>query len=166
MTTPEARLRGWHQVVPGRNDAMRNYFRQAGVKGFSRRGLVVADGLKQSNPDCLRGKWPFIIALDYGIGHQVCKLEVPAVMPSDSQVKNGAEMKQTMYAFLADLVPEMRATEMRRGVIFLGAISFSTVEYEHVMIVEVKYDNQPFDSSYNKITVRFTNPACQQPAAH
>jgi hypothetical protein len=108
----------------------------------------------------------FDLVVDYGVGHQVCTLQVPAVMPTDSQVKNGAEMKQKMCAFLADLVPEMRGTEMRRGVIFLGAVSFSTVEYEHVMIVEVKYDNQPFDSSYNKITVRFTNPACQQQAAH
>ena len=48
----------------------------------------------------------------------------------------------------------------------MGASSLSTVEYEHVMISETKYDSQPFDSGYNKITVRFKNSACQQPAAH
>jgi hypothetical protein len=105
----------------------------------------------------------FDLVVNYGIGHQVCTLQVPAVMPTDSQVRNGAEMKQKMGAFLADLVPDaMRGTEMGRGVILLGAISLSTVEYEHVMIVETQYANQ--NSIHNKITVRFKNPACQQPA--
>jgi hypothetical protein len=106
----------------------------------------------------------FDLVVDYGANHQVCTLQVPAVMPTDSQVQNGAEVKQKMYAFLADLVPDaMRGKEMRRGVVVVGAISLSTVEYENVMISETKYANH---SSYNKITVRFTNPACQQPAAH
>jgi hypothetical protein len=48
----------------------------------------------------------------------------------------------------------------------MGASSLSTMEYEHVMISETKYDSQPFDIGYNKITVRFKNSACQQPAAH
>jgi hypothetical protein len=39
------------------------------------------------------------------------------------------------------------------------------VEYEQVTISETEYANQPFDSSYNKITVQFKSPACQQPAA-
>ena len=71
-------------------------------------------------------------------------------------------------AFLAELVPDsMRGKEMLRGrVLVMGASSLSTVEYEHVMISETKYDSQPFDSGYNKITVRFKNSACQQPAAH
>jgi hypothetical protein len=109
----------------------------------------------------------FDLVVDYGVGHQVCTLQVPAVMPTDSQIKNGTEMKHQMYAFLADLVPDaMRGKEMGRGVIEMGAISFSTVEYERVMISETQYANQHFDSSHNKITVRFKNPACQQPAAH
>ena len=110
----------------------------------------------------------FDLVVDYGAGHQVCTIEVPAVMPTDSQIRNGAEMKQKMYAFLADLVPDaMRGSQIGgRGVIYLGAVSFSTVEYEHVMIIEVEYSNQGFDSNNNKITVRFKNSACQQPAAH
>jgi hypothetical protein len=107
----------------------------------------------------------FDLVVDYGVGHQVCKLEVPALMPTDSQVKNGAEMKQKMYAFLADLVPDaMRGTQAGgRGVISLSAISFSMVEYEHVTIIEANDFNQPF-SSDNTITVQFKSPACQQPA--
>ena len=109
----------------------------------------------------------FDLVVDYGVGHQVCKLQIPALMPTDSQVKNGAEMKQKMYAFLADLVPDaMRGTQAGgRGVIFLGAISFSIVEYEHVTIIEANYANQPF-SSDNTLTVKFKNAACQEPTAH
>jgi hypothetical protein len=87
-------------------------------------------------------------------------------MPTDSQIQNGAEMKQKIYAFLADLVPDaMRGKETGQYVLFSGAFSLSTVEYEHVMISEAEYANQPFDSSYNKITVRFKKPDCQQPTA-
>jgi len=69
-----------------------------------------------------------------------------------------------MYAFLAELVPDsLRGEERGRGTIYLGAISLSIVEYEHVMIIEAHNDNQPFD---NKITVQFKSPACQQPTAH
>ena len=109
----------------------------------------------------------FDLVVDYGVGHQVCTLQVPAVMPTDSRIQNGAEMKQKMYAFLADVVPDaMRGKETQRGVLVSGAFSQSFVEYEHVMISEANYANQVFDSIYNKITVRFKNPACQQPAAH
>jgi hypothetical protein len=104
----------------------------------------------------------FDLVVDYGVGHQVCTLQVPAVMPTDSQIKNGTEMKQKMYALLADLVPDaMRGKEMGRGMGTTGA--FSTVgftEYEHVTIVET------YSGSKDTITVRFKNPACQQPAAH
>jgi len=109
----------------------------------------------------------FDLVVNYGAGRQVCTLQVPAVMPTDSQVRNGAEMKQRMYAFLADLVPDsIRGNETGgRGVLHLGAVSFSTVEYEHVTIIEVEYANRPFDSSYNTITVRFKNDACPQQTA-
>ena len=87
-------------------------------------------------------------------------------MPTDSKIQNGAEMKQKMYAFLADLIPDsIRGKEMGRHVLMMGAFSLSTVEYEYVMISEANYANQQFDSSYNKITVRFKNAGCQQPTA-
>jgi hypothetical protein len=108
----------------------------------------------------------FDLVVDYEASHQVCTVQVPAVMPTDGQIQNGAEMKQKMYAFLLDLVPDaMRGKETGRYVLVSGAFSLSTVEYEHVMISEAKYDNQSFDSIYNKITVQFKNPACQQPSA-
>lgn len=99
-------------------------------------------------------------------GHQLCTLQVPAMMPTDSQVMNGAEMKRKMYAFLWDLVPDsMRGKEMGRYVLMMGAFSVSTVEYEHVMISEANYANEAFDSIRNTITVRFHSVACQQPTA-
>jgi hypothetical protein len=108
----------------------------------------------------------FDLVVDYEANHQACTLQVPAVMPTDSTIQNGAEMKQKMYGFLADLVPDsIRGKEMNRGVLMMGAFSLSIVEYEHVMISEANYANQPFDSSYNKITVRFKNAGCQQPTA-
>ena len=109
----------------------------------------------------------FDLVVDYEAGHQVCALQVPAMMPTDTQVRNAADMQQKMYAFLAELVPDsMRGKEKGRGMLALGAISLSTVEYERVTISEAEYANQHFDSSYNEITVRFKNPACQPPAAH
>jgi hypothetical protein len=107
----------------------------------------------------------FDLVVDYGAGNQVCKLEVPAVMPTDNKIQNSTEMKQNMYGFLADLVPEsIRGKETGRHVTAAGAVSLSTVEYEHVAISETEYANQPFDSSYNKITVRFKNTPCQPTA--
>ena len=49
--------------------------------------------------------------------------------------------------------------------IFLGAISFSIVEYEHVTIIEANCANQPF-SNDNTITLKFKNAVCQEPTAH
>ena len=64
--------------------------------------------------------------VDYAAGHQLCTLQVPAMMPTDSQVMNGAEMKRKMYAFLGDLVPDsMRGKEMGRYVLMMGAFSVS-----------------------------------------
>ena len=108
----------------------------------------------------------FDLVVDYAAGHQLCTLQVPAMMPTDSQVMNGAEMKRKMYAFLGDLVPDsMRGKEMGRYVLIMGAFSVSTVEYEHVMISEANYANEAFDSIRNTITVRFHSVACQQPTA-
>ena len=112
-----------------------------------------------------RSKLPLVV--DYGVGHQVCTLQVPAVMPTDANVQNADDMKQKMYAFLAELVPDaLRGKEGLRAVLVSGAFSRSLVEYEQVTISEANYANQPFDSIYNTITLKFKNPACQQPTAH
>jgi hypothetical protein len=61
-------------------------------------------------------------------------------MPTDKKIQNSAEMKQKMYAFLADLVPDsMRGKETGRHVKVPGAISLFTVEYEYVAVSETEY---------------------------
>src|SRR5271170_2377907 len=73
----------------------------------------------------------FDLVADYGESNQVCKLEVPALMPTDEKVQNMDVMKQRMYAFLADLVPaSIRGKELMRGVTQMGLASISWIEYE------------------------------------
>ena len=113
-------------------------------------------------------------------GHQVCKLQVPALMPTgaspvtnygnypynnrDAKVQNTDEMRQKMHAFLAELVPNtMRGKEIGRGQGTSGAFyTVSSVIYEQVTITEVASGN----TSSNAITVQFKKAACQQQAAH
>lgn len=50
----------------------------------------------------------FDLVVDYGPSNQVCRLEVPALMPIDEKVEkvqNSAVMEQRMYDFLAEVVP-------------------------------------------------------------
>jgi hypothetical protein len=102
----------------------------------------------------------FDLIVDYGAASQVCKLQVPALMPTNEQVGNAAVKKQRMYDFLADLVPAAtRGNEVRRLTIMMGAVSISSVEYEHVMISELQSANHPSDK--NTITVSFKN--CETP---
>lgn len=99
----------------------------------------------------------FDLIVDYGTANQVCKLEVPALMPSHEKVSNADEMKRRMYDFLADLVPAaMRGKELGQGIIMLGAISLLSIDYEHVMIGEAQHADQPFARD-NTITVTFKN---------
>ena len=103
----------------------------------------------------------FDLVVDYGSANQVCKLEVPALMPTHEKVSNADEMKRQMYAFLADLMPAaMRGKELGRMMEINGMISISSVEYEHVTINELQYANQPFGSD-NTITLTFKN--CETP---
>jgi hypothetical protein len=102
----------------------------------------------------------FDLVVDYGAANQVCKLQVPALMPTNESISNAAEMKKRMYEFLGDLVPDsVRGNELGRGTIMMGAVSISSVEYEHVRISELQSANQPFDK--NTITVSFKN--CETP---
>lgn len=100
----------------------------------------------------------FDLVVDYGVSHQVCRLEVPALMPSDEKVSNTEVMRARMYGFLADLVPAaMRGRELRRQTMMVGAISVAMTEYEHVTISEL------LSGSSNTITVTFTNGDCSRP---
>ena len=39
----------------------------------------------------------FDLIVDYGAGNQVCKVQVPALMPTKDKVARAAEMTQRMY---------------------------------------------------------------------
>ena len=101
----------------------------------------------------------FDLVVDYGADNQVCKLQVPALMPTDvTKVRNTDDMKQKMHAFLAELVPDStRGKELRRGMGMTGAFSGRGFdEYEHVTIAET------YSGSNDTISVRFKNAGCQQ----
>lgn len=101
----------------------------------------------------------FDLVVDYGPDLQVCKLEVPSLMPTDENPANLVVMKQRMYAFLADLVPDaMRGKELMRGAQAMGAISIQFTEYEHVMVTELLTANEQF--AQNPITVTFKRSGC------
>src|SRR4029077_4349909 len=109
--------------------------------------MVALPALAQLDSSALRGKYGaplnretfhmpvgFDLIVDYGAASQVCKLQVPALMPTNERISNAAEMKKRMYEFLADLVPDsMRGNELGQGTIMMGAVSISSVEYEHVI---------------------------------
>jgi hypothetical protein len=102
----------------------------------------------------------FDLVVDYGKNGQVCRLQVPALMPTTEQVSNIDVMNRRMYDFLLDLVPDsMRGKEIRRMSSSTGAISVQTIEYEHVTISQVN-TGQPFGHD-NVITVAFKNQDCQ-----
>lgn len=105
----------------------------------------------------------FDLIVDYAAGQQVCRLTVPALMPTDEneKVSNSTVMNQKMHDFLADLVPlAARGKEVGRHLMMMGTISVSAIEYEHVGIHETQHADQPF-SSDNTITVTFKDNPCQ-----
>jgi len=103
----------------------------------------------------------FDLIVDYGTAGQVCKLEVPAVMPHETaKVWNITVQKQRMYDFLADLVPaSARGKEGGGFTEVFSLTSLTTVEYENVTVSEIQYANEP-ESRNNTITIRFKNVGC------
>jgi hypothetical protein len=100
----------------------------------------------------------FDLVVDYRADNQVCRLQVPALMPTDAtKVQNIDDMKQKMHAFLAELVPDStRGKELQRGVFLSGpfsAIGFD--EYEQVTV-------ETYSGANPTITVTFKNIDCQQ----
>jgi len=68
-------------------------------------------------------------------------------------------MKQRMYYFLSELVPDsMRGKEVNRVMMELGAISMIFIEYENVMVSEL--DAGPFNHD-NTITITFKRDDCR-----
>jgi hypothetical protein len=101
----------------------------------------------------------FDLVVDYGANSQVCKLQVPALMPTTESVANATVMKQRMYDFLSQLVPaSIRGKEIWRGIEAQGAISMIFIEYENVMVNEL--DAGPFNHD-NTITITFKRDDCR-----
>jgi hypothetical protein len=102
----------------------------------------------------------FDLVVDYGANSQVCKLQVPALMPSTEKiVANDTVMKQRMYDFLSELVPDsIRGKELTRGMIFFGSNSMIFIEYENVMVKELDFG--PFNHD-NIITISFKRDDCR-----
>ena len=101
----------------------------------------------------------FDLVVDYGAGNQVCKLKLPALMPTTEKVHRVSEMRERMDVFLAELVPDsMRGLELGRLTEAMSRISVDLVEYEHVAIRELKDANEPFKTT---LTVTFKNAVCK-----
>ncbi len=105
----------------------------------------------------------FDLIADYDAADQVCRVEVPALLPTNEKVRNSSQMKQRMDDFLLELVPlAMRGKELGRLASMMGMISLSPIEYEHVTISELDHADQPFGN--NTITVTFKDRNCRAPS--
>jgi hypothetical protein len=104
----------------------------------------------------------FDLVVDYGPSNQACKLEVPALMPTNEKVQNSAVMKQRMYDFLADVAPaSIRGKELMRGATQMGLATMSWIEYENITIGECQHGDQAFSKDHT-ITVTFKSYDCQR----
>ena len=108
----------------------------------------------------------FDLIVDYGANGEVCKLQVPALMPTTEQVANATVMKQRMYDFLSQLVPDsIRGKELRRMMEQMGINSIIFIEYETVVINELEMGGDPFNHA-NNITITFKRDDCGSAAGH
>jgi hypothetical protein len=99
----------------------------------------------------------FDLTVDYGLGNQVCKIQVPADLPPPPGASGPFNPRRQMQDFLADLLPaSMRGKELNRGMTQSGLISSSWVEYEHIVIGET---HSP--SGNGTITVSFKSEDCR-----
>jgi hypothetical protein len=114
------------------------------------------------NRETFRMPAGFDLTVDYGTTGQVCKLEVPAVMPHETaKAWNITVQKQRMYDFLADLVPASVRGKQSGGLTEVFSLtSLSTVEYENVTVVEIQTGKEA-ESNDNTITIRFKNAGCE-----
>ena len=104
----------------------------------------------------------FDMIVDYASGGRVCRLEVPALMPSKDNPMNADVMRQRMIGFLADVVPmSIRGTPQGSRTFTSGPNSVTTTVYENVSMIEPKSGADPF-SSLNTITITFKNEPCDR----
>ena len=98
----------------------------------------------------------FDLVVDYGTHQQVCKLTVPALMPTDDNPANSDVMRQRMHAFLAELVPDwMRGKEVGRVASAFGVVWLLLTDYQSVSIQELL--TGPASADRDTITVIFKN---------
>ena len=72
----------------------------------------------------------FDVIVDYGAGNQVCKIQVPALMPTQEKIARAAEMKQRMYDFLVvELSPKLRQP-VKTHFSLNGELSYGNVSTE------------------------------------
>ncbi len=104
----------------------------------------------------------FDVIVDYASGGRVCRLEVPALMPTkDSPKVNADVMRQRMYDFLAEIVPmSVRGLEKEGWLQSTGGNSLTSKEYENVTVSEIMA-HDPFGKEHT-ITVTFKNEPCDR----
>lgn len=107
----------------------------------------------------------FDLVVDYGPASQVCRLQVPALMPATEQVSNVDLMNRRMYDFLSEVVPDsIRGKEIGRGISYMGAVSVQMIEYEHVTISQ--FGTGQSSGHGDAITVTFTGQNCPAVVPH
>ena len=101
----------------------------------------------------------FDLVADYGPNGQVCKLQVPSLMPSDEKVSNIDTMRRRMYDFLLQVVPaSMRGREVGGFMSSTGANhSVVVTQYEKATFTEVRLAEPPMGGT---LTVQFNSDAC------
>jgi hypothetical protein len=105
----------------------------------------------------------FDIVVDYGGANQICRIQVPALMPTKETVSNADDMNHRMYDFLAKLIPEpVRGKELIQFAEIHGIVSVHSTEYEHITVSELKTFDDPFRERH--ITVTFKDSNCTAPA--
>jgi len=102
----------------------------------------------------------FDLTVDYSpVSTQVCRLQVPSHMPTKEAVSNATDMNRKMYDFLEDLVPaSLRGQQLTRSVFMNGALSQTSIDYEHVRVSETHSSNDPFSGA---IVVVFKGGGCE-----
>jgi hypothetical protein len=103
----------------------------------------------------------FDMIADYSSGGRVCRLEVPALMPTKDNPMSAEIMKQRMYDFLAGIVPmSMRGLEKQGWLQSTGGHSLTSKEYENVTVSEIM-GHDPFGKEHT-ITITFKNEPCDR----
>ena len=139
------------------------------VAGFAFSAFAQIDGAKfvtdlrtKYGPPLARetftGRPGIEMIVDYAANGHVCKIQLPPVAPGRDP---GVRTAQAIDEFLAEVVPlTIRGEELVKGVVHLGALSISMVEYENVTIAEELQGRRR-----TGVTVTFTKEECRKQSA-